>query len=74
MDECWKRLLSMSPWRESMKCVYCGRLEWRNMKSIKEFEQRGCMRCRLLRGNVLLSDDDMDKKKPKGHIVSGRYC
>lgn len=76
MESCWKWLNSLTPWRSSMKCSYCKRIEWRNHKTIEEFDLEGCMRCRLIMGNDLLSEPDLSKREKRDIWdckVYGRY-
>lgn len=59
-----------------MKCSYCKRIEWRNHKTIEEFDLEGCMRCRLIMGNDLLSEPDLSKREKRDIWdckVYGRY-
>lgn len=76
MNDCWKLLNSLPPWKRSMKCLYCKKIEWRHHKTIEEFELEGCMRCRLIIGNDLLKEPELSKKDRVdiwNYKVSGRY-
>ena len=72
MSDCWKWLNSLTPWKLSMKCSYCKRIEWRLDKTIEEFDLEGCMRCRLIIGHDLNCEPELSKNSWK-YRASGRY-
>ena len=76
MNDCWKWLNSVAPWKLSMKCPYCKCIEWRHTKTIEEFDLEGCMRCRLIIGNDLNCEPELGKKERRSTLdyrVNGRY-
>jgi pyruvate-formate lyase-activating enzyme len=76
MTDCYKKIMSFWPFQYSMKCPFCGNLEWRNMKSVEQFNIEGCLRCRLIIGRDLYADDIADtmvRKKYYNYKVTGRY-
>ena len=76
MSECWKWLNSLTPWKSSMRCPYCKRIEWRIHKTIEEFDLDGCIRCRLILEKDLVREPDLSEIKRQDMCdskVSGRY-
>ncbi len=75
MKDCLKWLSSFPPFRRSMACPYCERLEWRQFKTIEEFGLTGCMRCRLIMENDFIYNNvNHDERKDLlDYKASGRY-
>lgn len=76
MKECWKKIMSKWPFQLSVICPYCEKLEWRLNKTVDEFKNMGCIKCRLILSHQLNQEEDLHlfvKKKVYNYKVTGRY-